>query len=155
MNPQYINLLDMIDGGGAGRAGGRFQGGGILSALGNTMMRPAGYQNRMLENKNSTGRAITTAVQEMTGRRTGRSDRPISTPTDPAMPQPQMGGYDSPVGLDGDMLRFDQFLQDLRLKEQVYGLPRMSEADAAIMFDEYERRRIAQEMPAQPAMPTY
>ena len=76
MSSQYLNLLDMLDGGGAGRSGDTFQGGGILSALGNAAFRPAGYQNRMLENKNSTGRAITTAVKELTGGGMKSSPRP-------------------------------------------------------------------------------
>ena len=65
--PQFLNLMDMFDGGGAGRAGDRFEGGGLMSFLGNSMMRPAGYEDRLRDRKNSTGRAITTAVQEMTG----------------------------------------------------------------------------------------
>jgi hypothetical protein len=40
-------LLDMIDGGGEGRAGQRFEGGGLLSDIGNAMFRPYGFEERM------------------------------------------------------------------------------------------------------------
>jgi hypothetical protein len=40
-------LLDMIDGGGMGRAGQRFEGGGLLSDIANALARPAGYMDRM------------------------------------------------------------------------------------------------------------
>ena len=39
---QYLNFRDMIDGGGAGAAGREFQGGGLLSMLGNLFARPLG-----------------------------------------------------------------------------------------------------------------
>ena len=40
-------LIDMINGGGAGRAGQRFEGGGLLSELGNALFRPYGFEERM------------------------------------------------------------------------------------------------------------
>lgn len=44
---QYLGLIDMLNGGGAGRAGDTFEGGplsGFLNALG---IRPMGYQDRL------------------------------------------------------------------------------------------------------------
>lgn len=44
---RYLGLLDMLDGGGAGRAGQTFEGGplsGLLNALG---IRPMGYMDRL------------------------------------------------------------------------------------------------------------
>lgn len=43
----YLGLLDMIDGGGAGRAGQKFEGGGLLSDIGNALFKPHGYRDRM------------------------------------------------------------------------------------------------------------
>lgn len=164
MSSQYLNLLDMLDGGGAGRSGDTFQGGGILSALGNAAFRPAGYQNRMAQNnalldkKNSTGRAITSAVQELTGGGMSSSPRPQARPYTPQnlpaeVPMGQFaenapGTYDSmvPPSFDPDQNDFQNFIQDLRAKEQQYGLPHMTIDDAQIMFEEYKQRRIAQEM---------
>lgn len=46
----YTSLMDMFDGGGAGRSGATFQGGGLLSALANRFAKPIGYQRRTSEN---------------------------------------------------------------------------------------------------------
>ena len=153
MSSQYLNLLDMLDGGGAGRSGDTFQGGGILSALGNAAFRPAGYQNRMLENKNSTGRAITTAVKELTGGGMKSSPRPQMRPYSPEnlpaevpMNAPMQDANRELIGMDPEGLDFATFLQDLRAKQQQYGLPSLTIDDAQIMFEEYKQRRIAQEM---------
>ena len=46
----YTSLMDMFDGGGAGRSGATFQGGGLLSALANRFAKPIGSQRRTSEN---------------------------------------------------------------------------------------------------------
>ena len=46
MADSFLNFLDRIDGGGAGQAGSEFQGGGILSSLGNMFFKPRGYYDR-------------------------------------------------------------------------------------------------------------
>ena len=46
----YTSLMDMFDGGGAGRSGATFQGGGLLSALANRFAKPIGSQRRSSEN---------------------------------------------------------------------------------------------------------
>ncbi len=38
--PRFTGLLDMIDGGGAGQSGNKFEGGGLLSILGNLFAKP-------------------------------------------------------------------------------------------------------------------
>lgn len=63
---EYLNFLDMIDGGGAGRSGDRFEGGGLLSLIANELFKPAGYEQRMLDRKNQTGRAVSSVVDELT-----------------------------------------------------------------------------------------
>ncbi len=68
--PQFISLMDMIDGGGAGRSGDRFEGGGLLSILANALARPRGYEDRLRDRKNDTTDAITDVISELTeGRR--------------------------------------------------------------------------------------
>lgn len=42
---RYIDFYDMIDGGGAGQAGDKFQGGGLFSALANLVADPYGSQD--------------------------------------------------------------------------------------------------------------
>lgn len=43
----YETFLDMLNGGGAGRAGQRFEGGGLLSEIANIFARPYGYEERL------------------------------------------------------------------------------------------------------------
>lgn len=165
--PQFLNLMDMFDGGGAGRAGDRFEGGGLMSFLGNSMMRPAGYEDRLRDRKNNTGRAIATAVQEMTGGAPNRSMRPKmreftpqNLPNEVPMPAPMQDPSRELVGMDADAMDFQRFLQELRLKEQVYGLPATPLAEAEMMFEQVRQQRIAQEIgasgysvPVAPQMP--
>ena len=42
---KFLDFLDMIDGGGAGQMGDKFQGGGLYSVLGNLMASPYGSQD--------------------------------------------------------------------------------------------------------------
>ena len=39
---KFLDFLDMIDGGGAGQMGDKFQGGGLYSVLGNLVASPYG-----------------------------------------------------------------------------------------------------------------
>ena len=93
MNGNYISLIDMIDGGGAGRSGDTFEGGGILSALANALAKPYGYEERLRDRKNSTGQAIMSAVNNLTS-----TSRPQMRP-EPR--QPATGyTYDQPMVSD-------------------------------------------------------
>jgi hypothetical protein len=47
--PRFTGLLDMIDGGGAGKSGDKFEGGGLLSILGNLFAKPLEAQDRVEE----------------------------------------------------------------------------------------------------------
>lgn len=46
---RFTSLIDMIDGGGAGQSGDRFEGGGLLSMLGNLFMKPMRAQQNVEE----------------------------------------------------------------------------------------------------------
>ena len=46
MRKQYVDFLDRFDGGGAGQTGNSFQGGGLLSALGNLLANPYGSEDQ-------------------------------------------------------------------------------------------------------------
>lgn len=46
---RFTGLLDMLDGGGAGQSGDKFEGGGLLSMLGNLFMKPLEAQQRVEE----------------------------------------------------------------------------------------------------------
>jgi hypothetical protein len=49
MDQRYQGLLDMLNGGGAGRAGSTFEGGGLSGLLNSLGIRPMGYQDRLAE----------------------------------------------------------------------------------------------------------
>ena len=44
-NAKFLDFLDMIDGGGAGKMGDKFEGGGIFSALANIVAKPYGSED--------------------------------------------------------------------------------------------------------------
>jgi len=44
---RFTGLLDMLDGGGAGASGGKFEGGGLLSILGNLFAKPLEAQDKV------------------------------------------------------------------------------------------------------------
>lgn len=46
-NGSFLNFKDMFDGGGMGKAGSQFQGGGLLSDIGNALFKPFGQGQRM------------------------------------------------------------------------------------------------------------
>lgn len=94
--PRFTGLLDMIDGGGAGRSGDRFEGGGLLSALGNLFAKPYEAQDRV-ERIAATTRS---ANDGMTLRPRARPEMTFgNTPVGGGMPaaRPMMFG-DTPVG---------------------------------------------------------
>ena len=79
---KYLGLLDMIDGGGMGRAGQRFEGGGLLSDIANALARPAGYMERMA--------AVRPQARPM---QAGLPDMPmIQTPPPQQSPMQMFGG---------------------------------------------------------------
>lgn len=47
--PRFTGLMDMLDGGGAGQSGDKFEGGGLLSMLGNLFLKPMQAQQRVEE----------------------------------------------------------------------------------------------------------
>lgn len=47
MDGKYLGLLDMLDGGGAGRSGQTFEGGPLSGFLNSLGVRPMGYMDRM------------------------------------------------------------------------------------------------------------
>lgn len=65
---QYLGLIDMLNGGGAGRAGSTFEGGPLSGLLNSLGIRPMGYQDRLA------------AARPM--------PRPMAMPSMPRPPQP-------------------------------------------------------------------
>lgn len=64
---RFTGLMDMLDGGGAGASGDRFEGGGLLSMLGNLFAKPLEAQNnveRIAADTNAT-KAVTKTLEDM------------------------------------------------------------------------------------------
>ena len=64
---RFTGLMDMLDGGGAGASGDKFEGGGLLSMLGNLFAKPLEAQNnveRSAADTNAT-RAVTKTLEDM------------------------------------------------------------------------------------------
>jgi hypothetical protein len=121
MDGKYLSLIDMIDGGGAGRAGDTFQGGGILSALANALARPYGYEDRLRDRKNNTGRAIMTAIDSLRSspRPQMRASEPVGPSINPAnayVPTPPSAmdmPYNQSMGIEGYNMPMSQDVIDL------------------------------------------
>lgn len=58
----YTSLLDMFDGGGAGRSGSTFQGGGLFSVLANAFAKPIGSQRRASNNMSNMINQLQTGI---------------------------------------------------------------------------------------------
>ena len=64
---RFTGLMDMLDGGGAGASGDRFEGGGLLSMLGNLFAKPLEAQDnveRIAADTNAT-KAVTKTLEDM------------------------------------------------------------------------------------------
>jgi len=64
---RFTGLLDMLDGGGAGASGDRFEGGGLLSILGNLFAKPLEAQDNVerIAADTAATRAVTKTLEDM------------------------------------------------------------------------------------------
>ena len=64
---RFTGLMDMLDGGGAGASGDRFEGGGLLSILGNLFAKPLEAQRRVedISARTSTNNAVVDVLKDM------------------------------------------------------------------------------------------
>ncbi len=64
---RFTGLLDMLDGGGAGASGDKFEGGGLLSILGNLFAKPLEAQDNVerIAADTAATRAVTKTLQDM------------------------------------------------------------------------------------------
>jgi len=85
---RFTGLMDMLDGGGAGASGDKFEGGGLLSMLGNLFAKPLEAQDnveRIAADTNAT-RAVTKTLEDMakggtlTSRLDGKDGLPYNQP---------------------------------------------------------------------------
>lgn len=96
---RFTGLLDMIDGGGGGKSGDRFEGGGLLSMLSNLFAKPYEAQQR---------------VEDIAARAATRNTTPSTTGgSEPMLIQPLLDA--APVGTGNPLV--DRIIEDR--KEQV------------------------------------
>ena len=86
---RFTGLIDMLDGGGAGASGDRFEGGGLLSMLGNLFAKPLEAQDnveRIAADTNAT-KAVTKTLEDMAkgGSLTSRLDGKDGMPSAPQL----------------------------------------------------------------------
>ena len=64
---RFTGLMDMLDGGGAGASGDKFEGGGLLSVLGNLFAKPLEAQDRVerIAADTAATNAVTKTLQDM------------------------------------------------------------------------------------------
>ena len=80
---KFLDFFDMIDGGGAGQMGDKFEGGGLLSMLGNMLASPYGSQDEERRQRLMKMRGLLDAVGS--GSTTGGDFTPPVTHQDPYM----------------------------------------------------------------------
>ena len=80
---RFKNIVDMFDGGGAGQSGDKFEGGGLLSMLGNLFAKPVEAQDRVEQIAART--AMRNAPVAPAAQLSSRLDTKGITPTTPAL----------------------------------------------------------------------
>ena len=87
----FLDFMDRFDGGGAGKKGDQFKGGGLLSLIGNALMRPAGYADRQ------------SAMGSMRPQMRPPMQSPMQSPMQPPAPQqsPSAASGQSPLTMFG------------------------------------------------------
>jgi len=94
---RFTGLMDMLDGGGAGASGDKFEGGGLLSILGNLFAKPLEAQDnveRIAADTNAT-KAVTKTLQDMakggtlTSRLDGKDGMPYNQSFTPVTSDPR------------------------------------------------------------------
>jgi len=97
--PRFTGLLDMIDGGGAGRSGDRFEGGGLLSAFANLFAKPYEAQDRVeriaADARSANGKMTLRprARPEMVSRNNVEPVGPYGLMATPAVPEAYVNPY--------------------------------------------------------------
>ena len=101
---QFLDFMDMINGGGAGVAGDKFEGGGLLSDIANSLFSPRGSLNRIAPQERPQG-----MMQPQ-----GRPMMPTQNPH-PQMPQqpPVSQGVTTPQVQSASLNDLDALYQEM------------------------------------------
>lgn len=136
---RFTGLLDMIDGGGAGQSGDKFEGGGLLSILGNLFAKPYEAQQR---------------VEEIAARTADRS----TSPKPVLRPSPPVSGFDSQTVQDIAAANEDAYLKEAfglvpeipSVTPDVYNIGSAGEFGGAMATDNLSKSDVLSGGPVQP-----
>lgn len=124
---QYKNLRDMFDGGGAGKSGPKFEGGGVISDLGNLLFDPLGSRNAQYQNKMAPLNSPQMVVQDqVTPQRVTEARKTESAKGLDSSPIPKQNLYSSPL----DLRLLETIRQNAANERAVYGLDTILQRNA-------------------------
>ncbi len=127
---QYKNLRDMFDGGGAGKSGPKFEGGGVISDLGNLLFDPLGSRNANYQNKMAPLNSPQMVVQDQVPpQRVTEARKTESAKGLDSSPIPKQNPYSSPL----DLRLLESIRQNAANERAVYGLDTILQRNAMDM----------------------
>jgi hypothetical protein len=105
---RFLSFMDMIDGGGAGAYGDKFEGGGVFSALANMMATPYGSEDeerrrRSIEGLRAAGLLGMETPKEATVIRTGDKRPKPTKPSPQQLAEARMAELERQRGLEQDV----------------------------------------------------
>ena len=89
-NAKFLDFLDMIDGGGAGKMGDKFEGGGIFSALANIVAKPYGSEDEARKRARMQALGLLNTGMDMSKPPAAPTVTPVLRPK----PKPNMNALD-------------------------------------------------------------
>jgi len=134
MRKQYVDFLDYIDGGGAGQTGNSFQGGGLLSALGNIFATPYGSEDqaRRAQRRQALG-LLDTAAAPAPAQAKVKPGAPFAPRTAPPGMTNPMGTSFGAMGNPVDMSRDEPAMPPLQIPPHLTG-PKMGMAQPEMQY---------------------
>jgi len=87
---QFLDFMDMINGGGAGAGGDKFQGGGLLSDIANSLFSPRGSLNRIAPQQRPQGMGQMAQAPQMMPQGTPMQGQPQQPPVSQGITTPQV-----------------------------------------------------------------
>ncbi|URC15506.1 hypothetical protein DB2_4 [Octadecabacter Antarctic DB virus 2] len=87
---QFLDFMDMINGGGAGAGGDKFEGGGLLSDIANSLFSPRGSMNRLAPQSRPQGMGQMAQAPQMMPTQNPHPPMPQQPPVSQGVTTPQV-----------------------------------------------------------------
>ncbi len=124
---KYLNFEDMINGGGPGKSGSRFEGGGLISDLGNLLFDPLGSRNAKYQHTMAPLNSPQMIVQDQVPvQHTKETRKAQSNERLYSSPIPKPNPYASPF----DLRLLESIRQNAANERAVYGFDRVLQRNA-------------------------